>query len=78
MEYKLVISLFQYRLDFDNSIKKEPFKVIDPSVKIGLTDMLKGNKFINSRFSLELIKRERTLERIDTSNIARIIVCFNN
>jgi hypothetical protein len=74
----MIISLFKYSFDYSKSLEKGRFKIIDPSCRITSGEILNGTKFIGKRFSLRLMKRDQKLERIDTSNITRIIVDFNH
>ncbi|MGA1841442.1 MAG: SpoIIE family protein phosphatase [bacterium] len=78
LDYKMIISLFKYSLDYDRSLEKEHFKIIDPSCRITSGEILNGTKFIGKRFSLGLMRRDQKLERIDTGNITRIVIDFNH
>jgi serine phosphatase RsbU (regulator of sigma subunit) len=78
LDYKVIICLSKYNFDYDKSLEKGRFKIIDPSCRITSGEILKGIKLIGRRFSLELMKKGQKLEKIDTSNVTRIIVNFNN
>ncbi|MGA1844860.1 MAG: SpoIIE family protein phosphatase [bacterium] len=76
--YKMVVSLLKFNSDFDDSMKKGKVQTADPSVDMVFKNMLQGTRYVGRHFWVDMIKREKRLEALDTSNIARIVVDFHH